>query len=56
MGYNARVSFAFHTPKGSNGIAVQNVNVKKKSEGYLILALREMLGIADYKILKVEWE
>ena len=56
MNYNAKVSFAFYTPKGSNGVAVQTVNVKKKSDVHIIVALEELLGIANYKILNVEWE
>ena len=56
MSYNATVSFAYQTPKGHNGVAVETVNAKKKTEGYLILALSEIFGNADFKILKVDWD
>ena len=30
MSYTANVRFAFHTPEGGNGFAIQTVNVEKK--------------------------
>ena len=56
MSYNAKVSFAFQTPKGSHGVAVQDVSVKKKSEAHIIVALVKMLGTANYELLNVDWE
>ena len=56
MSYNATVSYAYQTSKGHNGVAVETVNAKKKSDGYLILALIEKYGNSAYKILDVKWE
>ena len=56
MSYNAKVKFEFSSPKGGRGIAIKTVNVEKKSDGYVILALKRLLGRADYYLLDIEWE
>ena len=56
ISYKAKASFAFQTPKGSHGLAVQDVSVKKKSEVHIIVVLKEMFGIANYELLNVYWE
>ena len=56
MSYNAKVSFAFETSEGSSGVAVKTVNVKKKSDDHVILALKRLLGRAHYYLIDVEWE
>ena len=56
MSYTANVRFAFHTPEGGNGFAIQTVNVEKKSDAYVIIALKKLFGRADYYLVDVEWE
>ena len=55
MNYVAKARFLFRAPNGRKGYAVQTVNVDKKSDIYVILALKKLFGAADYEILDVEW-
>ena len=56
MNYTAKVRLLFHTENDRHSYAVQSVKVDKKSDLHIILALKKLLGLADYKILDVEWE